>query len=136
MAIAMAAIMHAFEEYCGGGGGGSADFVALEAPYVFAFHLAMGVRLVGSVPSRFGAGGGGRGGPSGSGPMVREATMVAARTDGGGSGGGVNNGEDNGAALSAVPSLPRARTSWQWGGRWCLGILSRPLLIGVMMSRQ
>jgi hypothetical protein len=48
--------------------GGSADFAASAAPYVFAFHLAMGVRLVGSAPSRFGAGGGGGGGPSEPGP--------------------------------------------------------------------
>ena len=49
--VATAAIAHAFKEYCGGGGGGSADFAVLAAPYVFAFHLAMGVRLVGLAPS-------------------------------------------------------------------------------------
>ena len=57
--------MHTFAEYCkfkGGGGaqGGSADFAASAAPYVLAFHLAMGVRLVGPALSRFGARGGGR----------------------------------------------------------------------------
>ena len=41
--FATAAIAHTFEEYCGRGGGGSADFAASAAPYVFAFHLAMGV---------------------------------------------------------------------------------------------
>ena len=61
--VLMAAIAHAFEEYCRGGGGGSVDFAALVAPYVFDFHLAMGVRLVGMAPSRFGAWGGGGGGP-------------------------------------------------------------------------
>jgi hypothetical protein len=45
--VTTAAIVHAFKEYCGGGGGGSVDFAALAAQYVFAFHLAMGVRLVG-----------------------------------------------------------------------------------------
>ena len=48
--VAVAVIVHTFEEHCegrGGGGawGGSADFAALAAPYVFAFHLAIGVRL-------------------------------------------------------------------------------------------
>ena len=65
MAVATVAIAHAFEEYCGGGGGGSADYVASAAPYVFAFHLAMGVRLVELVLSWFGAGGGGQGGSLG-----------------------------------------------------------------------
>ena len=35
------------------------DLAARTAPHVFALHLAAGVRLVGSAPSRFGAGGGG-----------------------------------------------------------------------------
>jgi hypothetical protein len=60
--------MHGFKEYCGGGGGGSVDFAASAVRYIFAFHLAMGVRLVGSVLSRLGAGGGSQGGTSGSGP--------------------------------------------------------------------
>ena len=89
--VMTAAIAHVFEEYCGSGGGGSADFAAMAAPYVFAFHLEMGVRLVGLAPSRFGAGGGGGGGPSGSGlgnngkgsdngsgPAVSRLTMVLA----------------------------------------------------------
>ena len=63
--VATAAIAHAFKEYCGDGGGGSADFAASAAPYVFASHLVMGVQLAGSAPSRFGAGGDGGGGPSG-----------------------------------------------------------------------
>ena len=66
--VAVVAITHAFEEDCRGGVGRSVDFAALAAPYVFTSHLAMGVRLVGLVPSRFGTGGGGRGGPSESGP--------------------------------------------------------------------
>ena len=71
--IAAVAIVHTFEEYCGGGGGegawgGSADFKASAPPYVFAFHMAMGVRLVGSAPSWFGAGGSSGGFPSGLGP--------------------------------------------------------------------
>ena len=57
-----------FEENCGGGGGGSANFAASAVPYVFAFHLAMGVQLVGLVLLRFGARGRGLGGPSGLGP--------------------------------------------------------------------
>ena len=52
-------------------GGGSADFVALAALYVFASHLAMGVRLAGSVLLRFGAGGGGQGGSLGVGARER-----------------------------------------------------------------
>ena len=44
------------------------DFAAFVAPCVFTFHLARGVRLVGSVLLQFGARGGGWGGPSGSGP--------------------------------------------------------------------
>ena len=110
---ATAAIAHTFKEYCGGGGGGSADVVALAAPYVFAFHLAMGVWLVGSAPWRFGTGravgevpwGWGRG------LTAREATMAAAWTDGGGSGGGANNGRGNVTVLSVVPLLARATTS-------------------------
>ncbi len=66
--ITMAAIAHAFEQYCGGGGGGGTDFASSAAPYVFTFHLVMGVRLVWSAPSRFGAWGGGEGGPLGLGP--------------------------------------------------------------------
>ena len=73
--IAAAAIMHAFVEYCGGGGGGrggawggSADFMALAAPYVFAFHMAMGVRLVWLALLWFGIGWSGGRGPSGPGP--------------------------------------------------------------------
>jgi hypothetical protein len=62
--------------------------------------------------------------------------MAAAQTDGGGSGGGANNGGGNGAALSAVPLLARATTSWQRGGRWCLGIVGCPTLIGVMLSQR
>ena len=68
VAVATAAIAHTFEEYCGGGGGGSADFAASAVLYVFAFHLAMGVRLVGPVLSWFGVGGAARGGPLGLGP--------------------------------------------------------------------
>ncbi len=62
--------MYVFKEYCGGGGGGggSADFAASAVPYVFTFHLAMGVRLFGLVLSLFGARGGGQGGPVGLGP--------------------------------------------------------------------
>ena len=45
----------------GGAWGGSADFVALTALYVFAFHMAMGVQLVGSVLLWFGIGGWRRG---------------------------------------------------------------------------
>ena len=71
MAIAMAAIAYTFKEYCRGGGGGSADFAASAAPYIFAFHLAMGVRLVGSVLLRFSAGGGGQGGSLGVGARER-----------------------------------------------------------------
>ena len=46
--VAAVAIGHTFEKYCGGGGsggtwGGSTDFAALAVPYIFAFHLAMGV---------------------------------------------------------------------------------------------
>ena len=65
--VATAVIAHAFKEYCGGRGvgGGSADFVALAALYVFASHLALGVRLAGSVLLRFGAGGGSQGVPWG-----------------------------------------------------------------------
>ena len=95
--VAMAAIAHAFEEYCGGRGGGSADFAASAAPYVFAFHLVMGVRLVGLVLSWFGAGGGRPGGvPRGRsrGTTAREATMAAVWTDGGDSGGGAKGGAD------------------------------------------
>ena len=115
--IAAAAIVHAFKEYCGGGGGGSADFVASAAPYVFAFYLAMGVRLVGSAMPRFGARGGGRGGPSGSGP-------------------GNNGKESNNSG-----GMDRRQGQWQWckqllpslahamaaaeGGRKCLGIVVR-----------
>ena len=89
--VATATIVHAFEEYCGGGGGGSADFVLLAAPYVFAFHMAMGVRLVGLAPLRFGAGGDGRGGPSELGP------------------GNVGKGSNNGGGAD--------RRWGQW--RWC-----------------
>ena len=60
--VAMAVIAHAFKEYCGGGGGGSADFAALAALYAFDFHLGMGVWLVGLAPLWFGAWGGWRGG--------------------------------------------------------------------------
>ena len=49
-------------------GGGSADFVASAAPYVFAFHMAMGVRLVWLALLRFGVGWRGSGGPLGPGP--------------------------------------------------------------------
>ena len=68
----------------GGAWGGSADFTASTPPYVFAFHMAIGVRLVGSAPSRFGAGGGGAGG----GPRGRCRGMMA-RGSGRGSRGGV-----------------------------------------------
>ena len=77
--VALAAIAHAFEEYCEGRGGESADFAASAASYVFALHLAMGVRLVGSVLSWFGAGGGRPGGVPrgwGRGTTAREATIV------------------------------------------------------------
>ena len=52
--IAAVAIAHPFEEYCSGGGregawGGGADFTALVPPYIFAFHMARGVRLGGLV---------------------------------------------------------------------------------------
>jgi hypothetical protein len=67
---------------------------------------------------------------------AREATIAAARTDGGGSGGGANNGKGNGVVLSAVPSLARATTSWRRGGRRCLGIVGRPTLTGAMPSRR
>ncbi len=45
--ITVTAIAHTIEEHCGGGGGrgawgGSADFAASAAPYVFPFHLAPG----------------------------------------------------------------------------------------------
>ncbi len=49
-------------------GWGDVDFAALVAPYVFAFHLVMWVRLVGLALLRFGAGGCNRGGPLGLGP--------------------------------------------------------------------
>ena len=52
----------------GGAWGGSADFVAWAAPYVFAFHMVMGVRLVGSALFWFGIGLSGGGGPLGPGP--------------------------------------------------------------------
>ncbi len=42
---------------------------------------------------------------------------------------------NNGTALSAVPSLALAMTSWRQGGRLCLGIVSRPTLIGMMLSQ-
>ena len=46
-------------------------FPALAAPYIFAFHLTMGVRLGGLVLLPFGAGGGAaRGGPLGSGSGI------------------------------------------------------------------
>ena len=60
--------------------------------------------------------------------------MAAAWTDGRGSGGGANGGRGNGAALSAVPSLARATTSWRRAGRRCLGIVGRPMLTGAMSS--
>jgi hypothetical protein len=66
--VATAGMAPGFEKSGRGGGGGNVDLAASAVPYVFAFHLAMGVRLVGLVLSRFGAGGGGRGGPSGWGP--------------------------------------------------------------------
>ena len=71
--IAAVAIVHTFEEYCGGGGGegawgGSADFKASAPPYVFAFHMAMGVRLVWLALLRFGVGWRGSGGPLWPGP--------------------------------------------------------------------
>ena len=97
--------------------------MALAAPHVFAFHLAMGVRLVGLAQSQFGARGGGGGGPSG-----------AARSEGGGSGGGANNDEGNGAALLAIPLLACATTSWRRGGKWCLGTIGCPTLTGAMSS--
>jgi hypothetical protein len=62
------------------GGGGSVDFAASAAPYVFAFHLAMGVQLVRLVLSWFGAGGGGQGGPSG----LRPGNNNKGSDDGGG----------------------------------------------------
>ena len=49
------------------------------------------------------------------------ARMEAARTDGGGSGGGAGDGRGNGLALSAVPLLACATTSWRRGGQQCLG---------------
>ena len=49
--------------------------------------------------------------------MVR---MEAAWTDGEGSGGGVSDGGGNRSALSAVPLLARATTSWQQGGQRAL----------------
>ena len=104
--VATAAIAHAFKEYCGGGGGGSADFVASAAPYVFAFYLAMGVRLVGLAMPRFGARGGGRGGPSGSGP-------------------GNNGKESNNSG-----GMDRRQGQWRWckrrQGQW-RGIVGRSL---------
>ena len=95
--IAMAAIVHAFKEYCGGGGGGSADFAALAAPYVFAFLLAMGVRLVGLAPLRFGARGGWQGRSLGVGAREQRRENQRWRR------GGANNSGGNGAALLAVP---------------------------------
>jgi hypothetical protein len=53
----------------------------------------------------------------GRGTMAREATMVAARTDGGGSGGGANYSRGNGLALSPVPLLASTTTSWPRGGQ-------------------
>ena len=47
--------------------------------------------------------------------------MEAAQTDSGGSGGGAGDGKGNGLALSAVPLLARATTSWRRGGQQCLG---------------
>ena len=49
------------------------------------------------------------------------ARMEAVRTDGRGSGGGASDGGGNGSALSAIPLLARATTSWRWGGQQCLG---------------
>ena len=73
--VAAAAITHAFVEYYGGEGrggggawGGSADFVALTALYVFAFHMAMGVRLLWLALLRFNVGWSGSGGPLRLGP--------------------------------------------------------------------
>ena len=116
--VVMAAIVHAFKEYYGGGDGESADFAASAAPYVFAFHMAMGVRLAGSAPLRFGTGGAAGKVPWGRGREMtaREATMAVAQTEGGGSGGGANDGRGNGAALSAIPLLTRATMSWRRGG--------------------
>ena len=131
--VAMAAIAHVFKEYCGSGGEESTDFVTMAAPYVFDFHLAMGVQLVGLAPSRFGAWGGWRGGSLGVG--ARMAMMVLVWTGGEGSGGGANNGQGNGAALSAAPLPTLAATSWRRGGQRCLGIVGRPTLTGAMSSR-
>ena len=52
----------------GGTWGGSADFVALTALYVFAFHMAMGVRLLWLALLRFNVGWSGSGGPLRLGP--------------------------------------------------------------------
>ncbi len=139
MAVATVVITHAFEENCGGKGGRSVDFAALAAPSFFAFHLAMGVRLVGSVLSQFGSGGGGQGGTPqsrGQGTMAREATMAVAQTDGRGSDGDAKDSGGNGAALSAISLFARATTSWRRGGRRCLGIVGHPTLIGVMLSQR
>jgi hypothetical protein len=68
--------------------------------------------------------------------MAREATMAAAQTDGGGSGGGANDNGGNGAALSVVPLLACATTSWRQGGRRCLGIVGFPMLIGMMLNQR
>ena len=51
----------------------------------------------------------------------RMARIEAARTDSRVSGGGASNDGGNGLALSAVPLLAGATTSWQRGGQQCLG---------------
>ena len=118
--VATVTIVHAFGEYCGGRGGGGADFAASAAPYIFNFHLVMGCGWPGWLPRGLAPGGAAGGVPRGRG---QDGKHGGGRADGRGSGGGANNGGGNGEAFPAVSLLTLETMSWRRGGRWCLGIV-------------